>query len=104
LTSTPTLTPTNTPTRTSTPTPTRTSTPTPTRTLISLYQNGSEGTACDTTTPINVYMDTPSFATCNILYANLIGPALASAGWYTDGNIYRYWDGSNFGVSGFCSP
>jgi hypothetical protein len=47
-------------------------------------------------------MNTPSFATCTILYLNLTGPALAAAGWYTDVSIYRYWDGSNFGVSGFC--
>jgi hypothetical protein len=47
-------------------------------------------------------MNTPSFITCTILYLNLTGPDLAVAGWYTDGSIYRYWDGSIFGIGGVC--
>ncbi len=82
---------------------TTTSTTSSARTAIPLYQNSSEGTACDTSgAAIGVYMNTSSFITCTILYANLTGPALAAAGWYTDVSIYRYWDGSNFGIGGTC--
>jgi hypothetical protein len=84
-------------------TTTTTTTTSSARTPIPIYQNSSEVTACDTSgLSIDVYMNTPLFSTCTILYANLTGPALAAAGWYTDVSIYRYWDGSNFGVSGFC--
>jgi hypothetical protein len=47
-------------------------------------------------------MNTSSFITCTILYAGPVGGTTALDGWYTDGSIYRYWDGSNFGIGGTC--
>jgi hypothetical protein len=85
-------------------TTTTTSTTSSGRTPIPLYQNGSEGTACDTSgAAIGVYMNTSSFATCTVLYANPTGLVTAFDGWYTDGTIFRYWNGSSFpGTIGTC--
>jgi len=77
--------------------------PTSVRFGIVLYQNGSRGAACNTTTPITVYMDRASFGDCTILYAGPTTGTTAFDGWYTDGSISRYWDGSNFIENIYCS-
>lgn len=107
-----TATPTPTPTATATPTPTATATPTPTSTptptciATDLGYSGTTGTyadACDDyeTDSSFFYLD-GSFSTANNIYSAIGCSTAASEGYYSDGETWRYWDGSSFTTDGDC--
>jgi hypothetical protein len=97
-TATPTNTPTNTPTATPTETPTNTPVPCGSQ---SLGTGPTFPDACiaASTSPGLVYMDTSNILTASVIYRDSnCGPSLASAGYYSNGVDYRYWNGSSFGA------
>ena len=107
-----TATPTPTPTATATPTPTATNTPTPTSTptptciTTSLGYSGTTGTyadACDDyeSDPSNFYLD-GSFSTADNIYSAAGCTTAADEGYYSDGETWRYWNGSEFTLDGDC--
>ena len=94
---------------TPTPTPTSTNTPTPTPTPAcpseTLGDGATSNDACnDFTAGTGTvrYMDGP-FAFATIIYrTSSCGPLVASAGYYSDGTLWRYWNGSAFTTDGVC--
>ena len=98
-------TPTPTPTGTPTPTPTPTDTPTPACPSETLGEGATSNDACNdfaAATGTVRYMDGP-FAFATVIYRNSdCGPAVASAQYFSDGTIWRYWNGSAFTSDGVC--
>jgi hypothetical protein len=63
----------------------------------------SDGAGACTATPSDQYWgDNITFGDATLLWTNSGGTVLASAGYYSQGQIagYRYWDGSTFGSAG----
>ena len=98
----PTPTPTSTP--PVTPTPTPSSTP-PCGTVQTLGDGATSNDACnDFTAGTGTvrYLDGP-FPFASIIYGNPDCTGLASAGYYSDGDAWRYWNGTIFtGLNGLC--
>jgi hypothetical protein len=59
------------------------------------YSNVSAGDAC-TATNTTYYIDEQTFCSSTNIYTNSNCSTLASAGYYSDGNFVRYWDGTAF--------
>ena len=104
ITPTPTSTPV-TPTPTSTPvTPTPTSTPTPSCPTETLGDGPTSGDACNdfhAATGTVRYLDGP-FPFASVIYRNPDCTGSAAAGYYSDGGVWRYWNGSSFTMNGSC--
>lgn len=102
-----TVTPTPTPTPTKTPTPTPvTPTPTPTPACPTYLLGDASTTGQDA---CNDYYSTPTlrhlnndFLAATVIYANSSCTGTAPIGYYSDGNIWRYWNGSSFTTSATC--
>jgi hypothetical protein len=60
----------------------------------SRYNSGFTGTT---------YADESSIFASTALFADVNGYTYASAGWYSDGIDFKYWDGTSFTSSGVCS-
>ena len=96
-----------TPTPTSTPVPAPTSTPTPTSACPTetLGDGPTSNDACsDFTAGTGTvrYLDGP-FPFASVIYRNPDCTGNAAAGYYSDGNAWRYWNGSIFtGLNGLC--
>ena len=58
------------------------------------YNSGFTGTT---------YADESSIFASTALFADVNGYTYASAGWYSDGIDFKYWDGTSFTSSGVCS-
>ena len=76
-------------------------------TTVQLGSGASYSAACDAYNdflPQNFYIpDGETWATATDLFSNSSGTTNASAGYYSDGNQSRYWNGSSFGGSNPCS-
>lgn len=55
-------------------------------------------TACSrySSAPGTTYADAPSIFGANTLFGDANGYSYATAGWYSDGSDYKYWDGTDF--------
>ena len=51
---------------------------------------------------VNVAADAESLAAADTLYTNCSSKPPASSGWYSDGSIVRYWNGTSFTNSAIC--
>jgi hypothetical protein len=63
-------------------------------TACSRYDSGFTGTT---------YADESSIFASTALFGDVNGYTYASAGWYSDGIDFKYWDGTSFTSSGVCS-
>jgi hypothetical protein len=61
-------------------------------------------TACaaKTSAPATYYMDNSNFNVADKIYIDAMGNTYASAGWFSDGSLSRYWNGTGFTSSTFC--
>ena len=91
-----------------TPTPTPTSTPTPTPVpgvpSETLGDGATNTDACNdfvTGTGTVRYLD-DFFPFATVIYRNSDGTGTAAAGYYSDGGVWRYWNGSAFTSNGSC--
>lgn len=89
------------PTATPQPTAVPTATPIP---AVSLGNASTYNDACNdyVSSPSNYYTDSNDWANATALYTNISKTTAASAGYYSDGETWRYWDGSSFTLSGDC--
>jgi len=66
------------------------------------YHSSNSSTACSNASPGTGYwLDTTNFGPATKVYSNSTG-TLASAGYYSDGDNVKYWNGSGFTTSAFC--
>ena len=92
---------------TSTPTPvpaTATPTPSPSVPSETLGDGATNTDACNdfiSGTGTVLYLD-DFFPFATVLYRNSDGTGNAAAGYYSDGNVWRYWNGSAFTSNGSC--
>lgn len=73
---------------------------------ISLGFSGTDSGACSdfSSNPSDYYLNGGStFSSATEIYINSSGTTLADTGYYSDGNRVRFWDGSEFTSSAFCS-
>jgi len=78
--------------------------PLPTYNGISLHKNTATSNACNLSGGNLVvrYLDTISFSTATLMFNDNHGLYLSPTGYYTDGLIYRKWNGMTFSESGTC--
>lgn len=79
--------------------------PPPTTTLfkVSLAKAFNQSDACSASVTQSYYMDKSDLGLANNLYTNSAGTTKATAGYYSDGELVRYWSGSTFsGKGSFC--
>ena len=109
----PSATPSATPTRTVTSTPSRTRTPSITRTPSTsflcgthtedLSYGGTANIACNNSSTSEYYgngIDWTAWSAAS--FKTVIGCSVPSAGWYSDGNVARYWSGTAWTFEQFC--
>lgn len=91
-------------TTTTTTTPTTTTTTTITDLSVRLYWGLEITNVCNEDESQYYYTDTNIFSTATQLYANSDKTILADAYYYKPigSNVYRYWDGLEFTISGTC--
>ena len=81
-------------------------TPLPTYNAITLHKNNVNNTDsfCHISgaNQVNLYMNGLTFATTTELYNDVHGVYNAPYGYYTNGAIYRLWDGNSFISEGSC--
>jgi hypothetical protein len=108
---TPPVTPTSTPSLSLTPTPSISFSPSPSVSgpgcgPVDLgYDINNRNTACtkaNLADTILLYSSPQDLATSTILYRTSCGSALRAAGFYSNGVIVRYWNGSSFGIQFDC--
>ena len=74
-------------------------------TAASIRYASFQGSAC-TAQPSTYYINTTSstrFDLATIIWSNSAGTTFANAGWYSNGTIRRYWNGSAFTTTVNCS-
>ncbi|KQC33403.1 hypothetical protein AAU57_08810 [Nonlabens sp. YIK11] len=76
---------------------------TPTTYSRILARNVNQQNACDFVSSSTYYLDQNSFSSATFIYSDANANTAAPVGYYTDGNINRYWDGSTLGIDNFCS-
>lgn len=78
--------------------------PLPNYTIIKLHKNSSIGLSCAISGAnlVNKYIDITPFTSATKLSNDIHGIFNAPVGYYTNGTIYRYWDGTAFTGSGTC--
>ena len=79
-------------------------TPLPTYNAITLHKNNSIVSSCYISgiNQVNLYMNRTTFATTTELYNDVHGVYNAPYGYYTNGTIYRLWNGTSFISEGSC--
>ena len=79
-------------------------TPLPIYNTITLHKNNSIVSSCYISgiNQVNLYMNRTTFATTTKLYNDVHGVYNAPYGYYTNGAIYRLWDGNSFISEGSC--
>ena len=79
-------------------------TPLPTYNAITLHKNNNIVSSCYVSgiNQVNLYMNRLTFATTTELYNDVYGIYNAPYGYYTNGAIYRLWDGNSFISEGSC--
>jgi hypothetical protein len=72
--------------------------PLPVYQSVTLNKNVSQGNACaiNSGNAVTQYIDTSSFTSASNLYQDINGLYNASYGYYTNGGLYRLWDGFAF--------
>lgn len=64
---------------------------------LSIYRNTTTATACSVLgTIVDIFMDGDSFETCDNIYTDRGFSTKAPYGYYTNGTIYRRWNGVTF--------
>ena len=76
----------------------------PTYNAITLHKNNNINSSCFVSgiNQVNLYMNRLTFATTTELYNDAYGLYNAPYGYYTNGAIYRLWDGNRFISEGSC--
>lgn len=72
----------------------------------SLGISGTGDGACanhDAASYVTRWIDHLDFLSATVMYSNSSGTTSASAGYYSDGSVWRYWSGSAFTTEAFCS-
>jgi len=75
--------------------------PAPVTQCYALYVQKSSSTVCSGSYG-TYFFNTSNLSTATTAYANSSCNSNASAGYYTQGITYRYWNGSSFTLTGSC--
>lgn len=60
------------------------------------YNASDDGLACLQTSQLDIWMDDPDLTSATVLYNNSGCSSLSIGGWYSDGFVARFWDGTDF--------
>jgi hypothetical protein len=82
--------------------PTTTTTTTPTTYELSLGRDGGDSATACAATKSTYYGNDTNLNTSTLLYTDAGGTTFATAGYYADDFIWKYWDGSAFTSNGSC--
>ena len=74
----------------------------PISTALGYDLSGSAAACADIATPLTMYLKyDETWSTSTVLYSDT-SATLATAGYYSDGVTWKYWDGSSFTSNGLC--
>ena len=65
------------------------------------YSSSSSSGACSSI-PFTYYGNANNLSGLSVVYTNSNCTAIGSVGWYSDGTIWKYFNGASFTSNGFC--